>query len=118
MGQRTIEGQTITMFRSSLAIGQSRHEAKQKLRMQGQHPQSMLPRIYSWRTYHRMLTSARLFTAWCLQESAIQLLRDITPQMVRDYLTMRKTKISANTLATDLAGIRRLNVAMLREGWI
>ncbi len=107
--------QVIELFKPMLAAGESRHEAKRQLKRLTPRTRGgiMTVKVYGFGTYRRERQAAIQFAKWCSKTFKIRYLTQITPDMTRAYFAWRKEQgRKANTLAADLTGIRRLNLAL------
>jgi integrase len=107
------------LFKSDLAIGQSRDFTKDMMRADGLDVRQMAPVIHSWGTFRAEMKPAIAFAKWCQQRYSVKTLDGLAGHMVTEYIeTRRSAGLAMNTLVSDRLALRRLESLALQAGLI
>lgn len=79
----------------------------------------MLPVTYAWASERRYRTPCIQFVKRCRERHGIQEIREITPEMVSEYIDEREAAgLSPRTIATEITAPRRLGMYAVMDEWI
>ncbi len=109
------------LFTRNLAIGISRHAAKQAKRAAGRSAREMGDKMHSYKTFKTELQQAIQFIKAAQRDLGVKSLEDLTREHVYWYIVGRqdmvqKEELSPNTLSSTVTGIRRLAHLLKQEG--
>lgn len=100
--------QAVTVFREAFTPGESRHAAKQALRIDGQRANAMTPHIHSYHTLKTYQRSVIRFLKWARERYPVRDLHDLRAEMVAVYVAdCRARGLAQNTICTYVTALRR-----------
>ncbi|MBU1750047.1 MAG: tyrosine-type recombinase/integrase [Chloroflexi bacterium] len=103
-------GQVDYALKGILAIGESRHQDKNK--------GTAADKIHSWRSLEAHRDRVIPMVKWCHEHYGIKELRELTPAMVTAYIAdMIERGLSNKYIANTLGSLRKLETAMASQNW-